>query len=402
MMNQELVATPPLKASLDERPDPGQPEPEPAQESGPAPAPLRSVHSSSLPALLRKLGVSVLVTTYQAGKLVVLRAQPDGVLNTHFRNFKQPMGLALDGNRLAIGTALEIGEFHNVPAVAARRLEPAGQHDACFLPRCAHTTGNVLIHEMAWAGQELWFVNTRFSCLSRRSDLHSFAPHWKPPFVSSLSPEDRCHLNGLAVVDGAPRFVTALGRSDEPGGWRAHKKDGGVLLEVPSGEVVLAGLSMPHSPRWHQGQLWVLDSGTGGLGIVEPQGRYREVTRLPGFTRGLDFVGRLAFVGLSQVRESAVFSGIEIASRPVEERCCGVWVVDVITGGTVAFVRFEDAVQEVFAVTVVPRRFPDIINDDDKLIADSFVLPNEAAQEVPAALWSPANPQPSRMHPGRP
>jgi uncharacterized protein (TIGR03032 family) len=338
---------------------------------------------------LNELGVSVLVSTYQAGKLIVMRAQQDGVLNTHFRSFQQPMGLALDGDRLAIGTALEIWEYHNLPAVAAR-LNPEGQHDACYLPRRSHTTGNVQIHEMAWGGPDLWFINTRFSCLCTRSDLYSFAPQWKPPFVSALAPEDRCHLNGLAVVEGQPRFVTALGRSDEPAAWREHKKDGGVLLEVPSGEVVVSGLSMPHSPRWHLERLWVLDSGTGGLGIVEAQGRYREVTRLPGFTRGLDFAGNFAFVGLSQVRESAVFSGIEVASRPLEDRCCGVWVVDLLTGQTVALVRFEEAVQEVFAVTVVPHRFPDLVNDNGDLLGNSFVLPDEAEQQIPAALWKPA------------
>src|SRR6266849_1586261 len=139
--------------------------------------PLRSVHTTSFADILQHYGISVLVTTYQAGKLVVLRADR-GVVNTHFRGFAKPMGLAVQGNRLAIGTALEIWEYHNVPAVAAK-LEPAGKHDACFLPRFGHATGEVLIHEMAWVqntgqgsgvrrqeeGPELWFVNTRFSCL---------------------------------------------------------------------------------------------------------------------------------------------------------------------------------------------------------------------------------------------
>ena len=57
-----------------------------------------------------------------------------GAVNTHFRNFPAPMGLALDGGRLALGTATEVREFHDGPAVAAK-LEPAGMHDACFLPR---------------------------------------------------------------------------------------------------------------------------------------------------------------------------------------------------------------------------------------------------------------------------
>jgi uncharacterized protein (TIGR03032 family) len=359
------------------------------------PPPLRSVHTSNFSAILQELGVSVLVTTYQAGKLVMLR--PDGErLNTHFRGFSKPMGLAVDGDRLAIGTSVEIWEYHNAPAVA-RCLEPAGRHDACFLPRSSVCTGDVQIHEMAWARSrgddpELWFVNTRFSCLCTRSPIHSFVPRWRPPFISALAPEDRCHLNGLCLAEGRPAFVTALGTTDTPGGWRANKKGGGVLMEVATGEVITRGLSMPHSPRWYDGRLWVLESGSGGFGYVDPAtGKYEELAVLPGFTRGLDFCGPLAFIGLSQVRESAVFSGIAIAERPLAERCCGVWVVNIHTGQTIAFVKFEDAVQEIFAVQVLPGvRHPDVINDQPRLIADAFVVPDEALDLVPGPLCHPA------------
>ena len=356
----------------------------PALDAGlPTPPPLRSVHTSSLHAILDQLGISLWVTTYQAGKLVIARAEAGGV-NTHFRSFPKPMGLALDGNRLAIGTATEIWEFHNQPAVA-QKLEAPERYDACFLPRTAHATGDVQIHEMAWCGEELWFVNTRFSCLCTRSDRYSFVPHWRPRFISSLGPEDRCHLNGLGLVDGRPRYATALGETDTPGGWRANKKNGGILLDVPANEVIARGLSMPHSPRWYDGRLWLLESGNGGIGVVDPSsGRYESVAELPGFTRGLDFCGRLAFIGLSQVRESAVFSGLVITERPAE-RACGVWVLNIDSGQTVAFLKFEEAVQEIFAVQVMPgRRWPELLNEDPKLLADSFVLPDETLAEVPS------------------
>jgi uncharacterized protein (TIGR03032 family) len=361
--------------------------------------PLRSVHTTSFADILQHYGISVLVTTYQAGKLVVLRADR-GVVNTHFRSFAKPMGLAVQGNRLAIGTALEIWEFHNVPAVAPK-LEPAGKHDACFLPRSGHATGEVLIHEMAWVpsishesgftGQDevpvLWFVNTRFSCLCTLDHLSSFVPRWRPPFITALAPADRCHLNGLGLLDGQIRYVTALGETDTAGGWRANKKNGGILMEVPSGEILLRGLSMPHSPRWHQGKLWLLESGTGSIGTVDLSARrYEPIAEVPGFSRGLDFYGNLAFIGLSQVRESAVFSGIPLTER-LSERTCGVWVVDVVTGQTVAFLKFEDAVQEIFAVQILPQaRFPDLINDDPKILADSFVLPDDALSQLPHSL----------------
>lgn len=357
--------------------------PQPPEQS--VAEPLRSKHTPSFPELLEQLGISVLVTTYQAGRLVVLRAE-QGVLNTHFRSFDVPMGLALSGPRLAIGVQGQICEFHDSPAVA-RRLEPSGRHDACFLPRVAHVTGAIHIHEMAWVADELWFVNTMFSCLCTRSDRFSFAPRWRPWFVTELAPDDRCHLNGLAAVDGAPRYVTALGETDTPDGWRVNKRDGGLLLDIQANAIVARGLSMPHSPRWYAGRLWVLNSGSGGFGTVDPfSGRYEELAQLPGFTRGLAFCGPFAFVGLSQVRESAVFSGIPLMDR-LSERMCGVWVLDLRTGETVAFVRFEEALQEIFAIEVAPGvRFPDVINNDPDLLGNSYVLPDEALVDVPSEL----------------
>jgi uncharacterized protein (TIGR03032 family) len=353
-----------------------------------APSPLRAVHTPNFPSLLRQLGGSLLVTTYQAGKLVMVRDEGDH-LNTHFRSFQAPMGLALQGDRLAVGTAVQVWEFVDVPAVTAK-LEPAGRHDACFLPRGCHVTGNIQIHEMAWGkDQELWVVNTRFSCLCTLDRSASFTPRWRPPFVTALEPSDRCHLNGLGMLEGRPRYVTALGPTDAPAGWRENKAHGGIVMDVATGQVLAQGLSMPHSPRWYAGRLWVCESGTGTLGTIDPMtGHYNVVAAVPGFTRGLDFAANLAFVGLSQVRETAVFSGIPITERLKEtERTCGICVVDLKAGEPIALLRFEEAVQEVFAVQVLPGRlYPELVNDDPKLLDNSFVVPDAALADVPAAL----------------
>jgi uncharacterized protein (TIGR03032 family) len=297
---------------------------------------------------LRQFNLSLAVTTYQAGKLVLLRPEMQNglpVVNTHFRNFRKPMGFAFERGRFALGTTSEIWEFHDLPAVA-RKLETTESSvpfDAVFLPRRCNMTGDVQIHEMSWVPQqakssgspsenlsELWFVNTRFSCLATRSDVYSFIPRWHPPFVTALTPEDRCHLNGIALRSGEVHYATALGETDSPGGWRENKRAGGIVMDLKTNQIIVRGLSMPHSPRWHNDRLWLLNSGDGGIGIVDERtGQYQEVCRLPGFTRGLDFAGPYAFVGLSQVRESAVFSGIAIAEMPEKDRCCGVWVVDI-------------------------------------------------------------------------
>jgi uncharacterized protein (TIGR03032 family) len=345
-------------------------------------AALRSVHTTTLPALFDQLHVSLLVSTYQAGKVIVVRSD-GGVLNTHFRPFAKPMGMAAAQGRLTIGGTNTVWEYRNVPAVA-RTLEPPDKHDACYVPRRLHVTGDIDIHELAYAQDHtLWVVNTRFSCLCTLDADHSFHPRWRPPFVRALAPEDRCHLNGLGMVDGRPRYVTALGTTDTPGGWRANKARGGVLMDLDTNAIILHGLAMPHSPRWYQGQLWVLESGQGTLARVDlERGRWETVAQLPGFTRGLDFWGPLAFIGLSQVRESAVFSGIPLVER-LQERTCGVWVVHIETGQTVGFVRFEAGVQEIFAVQVLPgTRFPEVLEWGDARLAHTYVLPDDAMAEV--------------------
>lgn len=360
------------------------------------PATLTSVHSSNMGPMLGEAGLSILLTTYQAGRLVVLEQNDQGTLNNHFCEFVRPMGLALRGDHLALGVDAQIIEFHDLPAVA-RTIKSPGSFDAAFLPRQVYHTGDIQVHEMEWlpprvpGGEpELIFVNTRFSCLCRREMPYSFVPVWRPRFVSAIAPEDRCHLNGLGLRDNRPRYATALGETDTRGGWRETKKDGGILIDIEANEVIARGLSMPHSPRWHDGRLWVLNSGFGGFGTIDPAtGRYEEVARLPGFTRGIDFYGNLAFIGLSQVRESATFSGIEIASRPVEERTCGLWVVHIQTGQTVGYVKFGEALQEIFAVKVVRRRRAAIVTENRQILADSFVLPDHSLAEVAEEFRQP-------------
>jgi uncharacterized protein (TIGR03032 family) len=349
--------------------------------------PLRSSHTASFPQALRQLGISLAITTYQAGRLVLLRAD-EGLLNTHFRTFPRPMGIAVRSGRLAVGLQLNIAEFHNMPAVAPR-LEPRNKHDACFMPRTVHHTGDIGIHEMAWTGDELWFVNTEFSCLCTRSDMYSFVPRWRPEFVTALTPEDRCHLNGLGVSDGRVRYVTALGRTDSPGGWRENKRDGGLLIDVERNGVVADHLSMPHSPRVYDNKVWILESGTGSIGTVHLEsGRYESLAEFPGFTRGLAFYGPLAFIGLSKVRESAIFSDFPLVER-IEERTCGVWVMDIRNFQTVAWVRFEGDVEEIFGVEILPdMRFPELIIDNHDVLARSFMLPDDALVDVPRRIRS--------------
>jgi uncharacterized protein (TIGR03032 family) len=378
-------------------PDPPAGETNPAEAKQPAKTVeevLGSVHTSNFPDLLREVGGCLIVSTYQAGKLVILR--PDGnSINTHFRSFNRPMGMAADRQRLMLGALMEIAEFRNMPDVA-RRLHDPPRHDAVYMARRGHITGAIDIHEMAWdADGAIWFVNTSFSCLCTLDTKSSFVPRWRPKFVSHYAPEDRCHLNGLAMRNGIARYVTALGETNTPQGWRANKRNGGLLIDVTTHRVIVRGLSMPHSPRWYDNRLWVLESGRGALVSIDPKtGAKTDVARVPGFCRGLDFLGPVAFIGMSQLRETNAFTDIEI-TEDNSERQSGVWAVHIGTGKTIAFLKFTGGVQEIFAVQAVPGvLFPEIIHEGD-LLASAYALPDKALKEVgfsppPSAPAAPA------------
>ena len=196
-------------------------------------------------------------------------------------------------------------------------------------------------------------MNTLFSCLAGLDPRYSFVPRWRPPFVSRLAAQDRCHLNGMAMRDGSPAFVTVMAPTDEPGGWRKVRNDSGAVLDVVSGEAVTTGLAMPHSPRWHQGDLFVLNSGLGRLERVDLATGHREpVAAVPGYARGLAFHRGLAFVGLSKIRETATFGGAPIAAYH-DQLKCGVGVIELSTGNTVATLQFVNGVEEIFDVQTV-------------------------------------------------
>ena len=306
--------------------------------------------------ILEHLDASLLVSTYQAGKVVVVSrgSSADNLdLQLSCHNFERTMGIAVAPGRLAVGARSLVWILRNAPAIACE-LDPPGTYDACYLTQAAFFTGAINGHELAWADDELWLVNTLFSCLCTLDEDHHFVPRWRPPFISEYGAQDRCHLNALAMEDGKPRFVTVFGATDTPDGWRPDKVTGGCLIDVPSGELVVRGLAMPHSPRIHGGQLWLLDSGTGRLVRVDLQkGRVETVAELPGYTRGLACCGSLAFVGLSKVRESSTFSGVPIAADRSRLKC-GVAIVDLTSGKMIGLLEFHTGIEEIFDVRLVP------------------------------------------------
>jgi uncharacterized protein (TIGR03032 family) len=314
--------------------------------------------SAGLAARMISLDAAIAFTSYQSGILYFFGADARGP-HLHQSGMPKPMGLHLDGaGRLALVAGAQILRFENV-------LEPHERlndgFDACFVPRLIHVTGDLDAHDVGVdASNRPIFVNTRFNCLATVSTRHSFEPVWQPPFITGLLDGDKCHLNGLAMAAGRPAFVTAASRSDVIDGWRDRRANGGVVVDVEANDVICEGLSMPHSPRVYKDELWLLNSGTGDLGVVtrpaSGRGRFEPRVFCPGFVRGLAFHGKYAFVGLSKPRYQRS-EGLELDERLRKadaEPWCGVQIIDLDTGGCVDWLRIDGAVGELYDVAIIP------------------------------------------------
>ncbi|MEM8823053.1 MAG: TIGR03032 family protein [Pseudomonadota bacterium] len=315
--------------------------------------------SPDLAGWLAREGIALAVTSYQSGKLYLLGANPQGGLMVHEKLFQRAMGLAVPrpGTMLMAG-AYQIHRFRNV-------LEPDqrinGLYDACYVPRLSWMVGALDLHDLGElpSGDPV-FVNTAWNCLATISERHAFRPLWMPPFVTALAREDRCHLNGMAMGPDGPAFVTSCSRSNTVDGWRDRRADGGVAVDVASGEIVATGLSMPHSPRLHDGQLYLLNSGTGELGRLDlnatPDRAFAPIVFCPGFVRGLALHGNQAIVGLSKPRHKR-FEGLALDARLTEadsEPWCGVQVIGLGSGNVEHWFRIDGAIGELYDVAVLP------------------------------------------------
>ena len=325
------------------------------------PPPFSCTYSPNLPELLDDLGCSIAITTYQAGKVIFISARDRDTLVQLPRTFNRAMGLAVDDNRLAIATKDEVIILADSPGLAKNYPKNPGQYDALYVPRATYYTGQVDMHDLHWGKDELWAVNTSFSCLVTINDHFSWVPRWRPSFIDKLESEDRCHLNGLALKDGQPKYVTALGSGNTVQQWRTTLPKGGLLIDVDANEPVLDELSMPHSPLIHNGNLYCLLSATGELIQVEPDKmNYRVLRKLKGFVRGLAVHGDYLFIGLSKLRKNAsTFRDLDIASEAKE---AGIVILHLPTLAVVSELKYQTSVDEIYDVQIIQRRRPGILN----------------------------------------
>ena len=320
--------------------------------------PFHYTHSPTLPKLLWGLGCTLVVSTYQAGKVIFIRAISPEAIEQHFLDFPRPMGLAVSDQRIAVATRDEVVVLTSTLAEGSTKSRyvdsgpTIGMAEHSYVQEKTYFSGEVDTHDLAWGKDGLWAINTLLSSVALTDENSDFESQWRPPFVSDVVPEDRCHLNSMAMVDGRPEYVTAFGEVDTFEGWRENKVSGGIVMDVPSGEIVLEGLPMPHSPRVYDGKLYLLLSGTGELVCAEPEtGIYEVIAQLPGFLRGMARCGDYLFIGLSKLRKtSSTFAALPISDQAVFS---GIVVVSLSEGRIVEHLRYETGVEEIYDVQVL-------------------------------------------------
>jgi len=342
--------------------------------------PFAYITSPEFPELLFDLNASLVISTYQAGKLLFVSSDGEKV-NLLPRNMEQPMGLALKDNKLAVACMHDTYVLRHDPRMGLGYPRQPGVYDTMFMPHRHYFSGTAQMHDIGWQGVDLIGVNTLFSCLCRINGEHSFEPVWQPPFITELVAQDRCHLNGMAMLDGKPKYVTAFGATNNKDDWRAHKYESGIIMDVESGEIVAQGLPMPHTPRVYDGQLYVLLSATGELAKVDVNaGTYDMVKKFDGYVRGMDKVGDYLFVCMSKIRQIHTFNDSEYAKR--RDYQAGFEMIHLPTGASMSSLKFHRSCDEIYDICVLHGlRRPGMVGILDGNYRMGLTTPEQA-------LWS--------------
>ena len=321
--------------------------------------------------ILGTLDLTLMLTSYQTNRLILIRSTSEE-LHLSVKAFPRPMGIAIDRDRMVMGTHSQLIDFRRFDGIAGE-LEPLGMVKHCFTPRSTHFTGMMNIHDIAWGNDGLWAVNSNFSCLAQIKGGSSFIPRWKPDFISELVPEDRCHLNGMALRDGEPAYVTCFNDSNTAKQWRYNVADRGLLIDIQQNQVLVDNLYMPHSPRFYRDRLYFCNSGYGQLCRYDFDNQAVKVElELPGFTRGMAFHGDLLFIGLSKTRKSENNNPPPVAEKEVE---CGVYVINIKNMEILGSLTFTGDMAQIYDVAIAELPFADVLQVDDPLVSQIFAFP---------------------------
>ena len=364
-----------------------------------------SKSTDNFPKILKALNISLAVTSYQSSRLILVRSDGENI-DTNLKIFPRPMGVYASDERITLGTLTEVIEFKKSETVLneikngkldrennfsrkllekekeqqeklreqqIKEIEEVKNADALYLPRASITTGMINIHDIAWGNEGLWVVNSTFSCLSTLSSNNSFIARWKPEFITELVPEDRCHLNGMAMKDGKPKYVTTFNKENSRDSWNKTKIYDGTLIDIDTNEILLDGMIMPHSPKYYKDHIYVCESGLGVVWKYNIKTKQKtELIKLQGFTRGIYIYGGLMFVGTSEIRTSDIENPIPI-SKEFEKTFAGIWIINLEDGSEIGNIIFDGDIDQIYDIAIIPNSInPELLKQNSSLIRNIF------------------------------
>ncbi len=355
------------------------------------PPPFSYTYTPNIPELLQGLNCSVAISTYQTGKVVIFSAQDQNQLIQLPRTFAKPMGMAKKGNKWAIATNDSVIITGNAPGLATNYAPNPNVYDSLYVPRASYYTGPLDMHDIQFTNQGLLGINTMFSTLVNIDEDFSFKPVWTPRFISALKPEDRCHLNGLAVEPqtNKPKYISALGQGDTPREWKEGMLNGGVLIDIDSNEIILSNLPVPHTPRIYGKELFMLLSATGELVKVNVEsGTYDIIAQVNGFARGMDRIGDYLFIATSKLRpNSSLFKEAPVAKRSVN---CGITIIYLPTGQPCGYINYQTSVEELYDLVLLEGNMrPNILNLEKGVHKTSVITSEEVFWHNPEQETQP-------------
>lgn len=324
--------------------------------------------------ILEKNSISLIISTYQIGKVIVLSASDEKIVQLP-RTFNGVMGISCDEETISIATNNEVFVCRNSKELAQTYPKSPNKYDAIYIPQGKYFTGELAIHDIAYTKEGLIGINTKFSCLVKIDDKFNFTPIWKPFFIESLDAIDACHLNGMAVDNGEILYVTAFAKTSIEEGWRKNKYTSGLLMDIKKNEILLDNLSMPHSPRVYENYIYLAESAKGELIRVNRDTLEKEVLcSLPGFTRGIDIKGDLLFIGLSKFREDHLYGDAPILKK-YKELKSGVVVYHITSNSIIGMVEYLNTVREIYDVKTISHKRPNILNTNDDTYQLALMTP---------------------------
>jgi uncharacterized protein (TIGR03032 family) len=321
-------------------------------------------------------GISITVSSYQTHQVYTIGLNDTNNVTIWYSSLARVMGLHYNKTlkSLVCSNIGNIIRFEN----KGKWKTQYGEFDANFVPKTTYHSADTDVHDVCQTNDgEIYYCSALFSCICQPHPSKSFKVYWMPPWIDKLAAEDRCHLNGLCLVDDKPRYVTSTCQGNTSGSWKDIKGKG-VVYDIVENKVVCENLINPHSPRWHKGKLWLLESGTGYFGYVDlEKKKFVQCCFIPTFLRGMSLNGDFAIVCGSYDRHDSAFGDLPLGKALQEKGLtskCGIWIINTERCDICHYLYFENPVKELYDVTVIDAKRARVLELNDPVLFNKFFL----------------------------